>query len=121
MARHTVGPEHEPVPLTQGAALLEDARHTHADHAVARDPTPRRTNQARDAVWKARLQQTDPAFFAELWTDSVAATPKTPDITKAMMDGIMDFNNKYTKDKLDEATANAVYTNVDAERARALK
>ena len=82
---------------------------------------PSRTGQARDAVRKARLEQTDSAFFAELWVDAVAATPKTPDITKPMMEAIMDFNNKYTKDKLDEATIQAVYTNVYAEKARMMK
>ena len=79
---------------------------------------PARSGQARDAVQKAKFPQMDPALFAVLWDDQVKGSPKGPDISRQMVQRVIDFNNRFAKDKLDPALIDGAFTNEAVERGR---
>lgn len=79
---------------------------------------PARTTQLRDAVHKSHYAQTDPAFFAEVWADLAVGAPKTPELTDKMIKTLVDFNNRFAKDKIEMSKVTGAYTNEYVEKAR---
>ena len=80
---------------------------------------PARTEQIRDLVYKARYSAMDKALFAEIWKDLVAGAPKTPEVAKPMIDKLVNFTNRFSKDKIDPAVADGSFTNKYVEQALA--
>lgn len=79
---------------------------------------PARTNQARDAVRQAKFPQMNQGLFAVLWEDQVKGSPKGPDISREMVQRVIDFNNRFTKDKMEYSQIDGSFTNEYLERAR---
>lgn len=84
-------------------------------HDVMLDPA--RTNQARDAVHNAYFKAIDNALFAELWTDQVSATPKTPALTRKMIADLIGFYNRFNKEQLPAALVDTAFTADYVDRA----
>lgn len=80
------------------------------DLAVARN--------ASEAIRKTYFPNIEPNIYAELWQEMVVSAPKTVELDRKMIADIFDFANKFSKDKLDPALIDAVYTNEIAKKAR---
>lgn len=78
---------------------------------------PARTAEAREAVRKFRYPQIDAEFFAFMWTDLIASAPKTPEVTRDKVQMLIDFNNRFAKDKLPPTAGDGAYTNEFVEAA----
>src|SRR5262249_29905441 len=55
--------------------------------AVATMHDPARTNQARDAVFKAYFAQMDQGFFNDVWKDVIQTVPDSPRVNRKMVEG----------------------------------
>ena len=80
---------------------------------------PARTDQVREVVQKSHYAQTEPALFAELWKDLARGAPKSPEVTRAMVQTLVDLNNRFAKDKIDAKAIDGSFTNEYVEKARA--
>ena len=78
---------------------------------------PARTSQARDLVYAAYFKTMNAELFALLWRDAVRGSPKGPDITRKMVQGVVDFSNRYSKDKIDPGLIDTAFTNEIVESA----
>lgn len=76
---------------------------------MVRDPA--RTNQARDAVYKAYFPQMDTAFYNDVWKDIIESQPVTPRINRKMVEGVIDFSNRFAKDKMDYGLVDGSFVN----------
>jgi NitT/TauT family transport system substrate-binding protein len=77
---------------------------------------PAQTNQVRDAVRKLVFPKIDAVLFAEIWKDNIAATPKTTVITTKMVQGLIDYGNRFTQNKLDYSIVDESFTNQFAQK-----
>lgn len=77
-----------------------------------------KASQTRDLIHKAYFPKIDADIFAELWTEMTEAAPKTVELDRKMIAGIVDFANKFSKDQIDPGLIDAVYTNEIARKAR---
>ena len=60
----------------------------------------------------------DPGLFTVLWDDTVKGSPKGPDISRQMVQRVIDFNNRFAMDKLESALIDGSFTNEAVERGR---
>jgi NitT/TauT family transport system substrate-binding protein len=72
---------------------------------------PNRTEVARNAVQKLVFPKLDPRFFADVWKDTIAGTPKTTLITREMLLQLVDYNNRFSQNKLEATAVDDAYTN----------
>ncbi len=78
-----------------------------------------RTVKARELIQKQYYSKLDPAVFDQAWNDQIAALPKSVELTRKMIEDIINFGNQFAKGKMDLAMAESAYTNDIA--AQALK
>jgi hypothetical protein len=53
----------------------------------------------------------DQELFAQIWNDAIQGTPKSVRMTDAMLKDLVDFGNRFSKNKLDESVIAISYTN----------
>jgi chorismate mutase len=88
---------------------------------------PARTNQVRDAVRKTVYPDLNEALFASLWEEAVRGvlekSPQVPEILRAKMKQVFDFNNSFAKpgEQIDDSMVDPSFTNEYVIKARALK
>lgn len=82
---------------------------------------PSRTEQARDAVRKMVFPDFDIALFDELWQDERKGAPKTGAISRQMVQNLLNFSNKFTKDKMPDSIIDGSFTSEYIEKAKAAK
>ena len=78
---------------------------------------PARTIKARELIQKGYYSKLDPAVFDEAWKDQIAALPKNVELSKKMIEDIINFNNQFAKDKIDLSLAENAYTDDIAQQA----
>lgn len=78
---------------------------------------PKRTEEARDAVWKMYWSKVDKALFDEMWVNWMAAWPKSVVIPQASLQQMVTFTNTVDNKKISLAAAEEAYTNRFAEQA----
>lgn len=80
-----------------------------------RDPA---TNvEARNRVHAARHKAIDPALYEVAWAELSKGMPKTVEVTHQMVQQIIEFRNRFAKDRADPAMADAAFTNEYAAKA----
>ena len=84
-------------------------------HDVMHDP--KRTAEARDAVWKKYHSKTEKEFFDFVWDQNLPAWPKTVQIDAGMMARIADFANEFEKQPLPAEAVNGGWSNEYAQNA----
>lgn len=77
-----------------------------------------KAREARDIIHKAYFPNIEPDIFAELWEEVIVSAPKSVELNRKMVADIFDFSNKFSKEKLDPALIDSVFTNEIAKKAR---
>lgn len=79
---------------------------------------PARTNQVRDMVKAFRFADTNTELYNSMWIDVVKATPAKLDVTRPMVQQLIDVNNATFKDKLESSLIDGSFDNQYNEKAR---
>lgn len=77
-----------------------------------------KAKEARDAIHKAYFPKIDEEIFTELWNEMTVSAPQTVELNRKMVADIIDFANRFSKDKIEPALIDSVYTNEIAKKAR---
>lgn len=72
---------------------------------------PARVEKVGEDVRKAFFPQMDAGFYHEVFHDWAKSAPKTPAITRAMIEKVVEFSNRFAKDKIDAKTIDGSFAN----------
>ncbi|MGE0162276.1 MAG: ABC transporter substrate-binding protein [Dongiaceae bacterium] len=72
---------------------------------------PARTEEVKVAIWKLVFSKLDQSLFTQIWHDTIIGTPTTTLITDKMLEDLIDFGNRFSKNKLDNSIVKESYTN----------
>jgi len=72
---------------------------------------PALTEEIRDRVYDSTFPRVEKALFDQAWTSVLPAYPKSPAITRAQMERVVTFLNRFSENKLDGLDIDAAFTN----------
>ena len=78
-------------------------------------------NEARDKVHKRYFEKTDKELFDTAWSHVIKAFPSSPDVKKEKLVEVIEFLNKFSKDRYEPAIADTAMTNEYVEKAKSAK